>query len=49
MNLSSHLVQRVQKLPPPVTRELVVECDLAVPMRDGAGAAGRSLVPEIRW
>lgn len=35
MNLSSHLVQRVLKLPPPLTRDLVVERDLRVPMLDG--------------
>jgi putative CocE/NonD family hydrolase len=34
--LSSHLVQRMQHLPPPPTRDLVVEHDLRVPMRDGA-------------
>ncbi|MEU2284527.1 CocE/NonD family hydrolase [Streptomyces sp. NPDC013178] len=36
MNLSSHLVQRMLRLPPPVTRDLTVERDLRVPMRDGA-------------
>src|SRR5436853_3773018 len=36
MNLSSHLIQRLQHLPPPLTRDLVIERDLRVPMRDGA-------------
>jgi predicted acyl esterase len=36
VNLGSHLVQRMQELPPPLTRDLTVERDLRVPMRDGA-------------
>jgi putative CocE/NonD family hydrolase len=36
MNLGSHLVQRLLHLPPPTTRDLAVEHDLRVPMRDGA-------------
>ncbi|CAM5302724.1 CocE/NonD family hydrolase [Streptomyces aurantiogriseus] len=36
MNLSSHLVQRMLRLPPPLTRDLTIERDLRVPMRDGA-------------
>ncbi|MEV6158089.1 CocE/NonD family hydrolase [Nonomuraea sp. NPDC052129] len=36
MNLNSHLVQRLLRLPPPLTRDLIVERDLRVPMRDGA-------------
>src|SRR5262245_10657003 len=35
MKLSSHLVQRLQRLAPPSTRDVVVERDLRVPMRDG--------------
>jgi putative CocE/NonD family hydrolase len=35
VNLSSHLVQRVLKLPAPLTRDLVVQRDLRVPMPDG--------------
>ncbi|MFJ9248528.1 CocE/NonD family hydrolase [Streptomyces sp. NPDC101776] len=35
MNLGSHLTQRLLSLPPPLTRDLVVEHDLRVPMRDG--------------
>jgi len=36
VNLSSHLMQRVLRLDPPLTRDLVVERDLRVPMPDGA-------------
>ncbi|MEU1516945.1 CocE/NonD family hydrolase [Streptomyces sp. NPDC005811] len=36
MNLSSHLVQRMLHLGPPLTRDLSVTHDLRVPMRDGA-------------
>ena len=35
MNLTSHAVQRLLKLPPPVTREVAVQRDLRVPMPDG--------------
>ena len=35
MKLRSHLLQRVLHLPPPLTRDVVVEQDLEVPMRDG--------------
>ena len=36
MNLNSHITQHLQKLAPPTTRNLAVERDLRVPMRDGA-------------
>jgi putative CocE/NonD family hydrolase len=36
VTLSSHLLQRLQKLSPPATRDIVVQRDLEVPMRDGA-------------
>ncbi|KOU73282.1 X-Pro dipeptidyl-peptidase [Streptomyces sp. MMG1533] len=36
MNLGSHFTQRLLRLPPPPTRDLVVHRDLRVPMRDGA-------------
>ena len=36
MDISSHLVQRMLGLPPPATRDLVIERDLPVPMADGA-------------
>jgi uncharacterized protein len=35
VNLTSHLLQRFLKLPPPLTRDVIVERDLAVPMPDG--------------
>ncbi|BBC38415.1 hypothetical protein SGFS_097090 [Streptomyces graminofaciens] len=35
MNLSSHLLQHALKLPPPLTRDLVVDRDLRVPMPHG--------------
>lgn len=35
MNLSSHLIQRLLRLDPPVTRDLIVQQDLRVPMPDG--------------
>jgi uncharacterized protein len=35
MNLSSHLLQRVLRLPPPPTRKLIIRNDLRVPMPDG--------------
>ncbi|WP_063045188.1 CocE/NonD family hydrolase [Nocardia pseudovaccinii] len=36
MNVISHLTQRLQHLPPPLTRDIGVERGLRVPMRDGA-------------
>uniref|UniRef100_A0AAU2ABS7 CocE/NonD family hydrolase n=1 Tax=Streptomyces sp. NBC_00093 TaxID=2975649 RepID=A0AAU2ABS7_9ACTN len=36
MNLRSHLTQRMQHLPPPLTRDVLIDRDLRVPMRDGA-------------
>jgi putative CocE/NonD family hydrolase len=36
MNLMSHVVQRIQHLPPPLTRDVMIERDLETPMRDGA-------------
>ncbi|MBP2324894.1 putative CocE/NonD family hydrolase [Kibdelosporangium banguiense] len=35
MNLMSHIIQRQLKLPPPLTRDVVVQRDLRVPMPDG--------------
>ena len=35
INLRSQLIQRLRHLPPPLTRDLVAERDLPVPMRDG--------------
>jgi putative CocE/NonD family hydrolase len=36
VNLGSHLMQRYQKLDPPLTRDLTADRDLRVPMPDGA-------------
>ena len=36
MNLTSHIVQRILKLDPPATRDLLVQRGLRVPMPDGA-------------
>jgi hypothetical protein len=36
VNLRSHLTQRMQHLPPPLTCGVVIQRDLRVPMRDGA-------------
>jgi uncharacterized protein len=35
MNLASHLVQRFLRLPAPITRDVEIQRDLRVPMRDG--------------
>ena len=35
MNLSSQLIQRIVRLPPPLTRKVTVQRDVRVPMRDG--------------
>jgi hypothetical protein len=47
MNLTSHLVQRMLRLPPPLTRDLVVRRDLRVPMRDGAELLADHWAPRI--
>lgn len=36
MNLSSHVLQRIRRLPAPLSRDVTVQRDLPVPMRDGA-------------
>ncbi|RNG34802.1 CocE/NonD family hydrolase [Streptomyces botrytidirepellens] len=46
MNLSSHVVQRMLRLPPPRTRDLTVVRDLRVPMRDGAVLLADRWAPE---
>ncbi|MEW2400795.1 CocE/NonD family hydrolase [Streptomyces sp. NPDC046862] len=46
MNLGSHIVQRALRLPPPVTRNLTVERDLRVPMRDGAVLLADRWIPK---
>jgi putative CocE/NonD family hydrolase len=45
LNLGSRLTQRLLTLPPPLTRDLVVERDLQVPMRDGAVLLADRWVP----
>jgi putative CocE/NonD family hydrolase len=47
MNLTSHLVQRVLHLGPPVTRDLVVQRDLRVPMPDGVELLADRWVPRV--
>ncbi|MGF7238670.1 MAG: CocE/NonD family hydrolase [Frankia sp.] len=46
MNLGSHLLQRALRLPPPSTRDLIVEHDLPVPMRDGVDLLADRWVPK---
>jgi putative CocE/NonD family hydrolase len=45
VNLSSHLLQRGLRLDPPLTRDLVVERDLRVPMPDGVDLLADRWVP----
>jgi hypothetical protein len=45
MNLSSHIFQRVMRLPVPLTRDLAVEHDLRAPMRDGVVLLADRWVP----
>jgi uncharacterized protein len=45
VNLSSHLVQRGLRLDPPLTRDLVVQRDLRVPMPDGVELLADRLAP----
>ena len=45
MNLGSRLTQSLLRLPPPLTRDLIVEHDLRVPMRDGAVLLADRWVP----
>jgi putative CocE/NonD family hydrolase len=45
MNLSSHLIQRMLKLPAPQTRDLVVQRDLRVPMSDGVDLLANRWAP----
>ena len=45
MNVSSHVLQRVLKLNPPITRDLVVQRDLRVPMPDGVELLADLWVP----
>jgi uncharacterized protein len=43
VNVASHLIQRVLRLDPPLTRDLIVEHDRRVPMPDGV------VLPAGRW
>lgn len=45
MNLSSHIIQRMMRLPAPATRNLRVERDLRVPMPDGVDLLADLLAP----
>jgi putative CocE/NonD family hydrolase len=45
MNLTSHLLQRMLRLSPPITRDVIVERDLRVPMRDGIDLLADRWVP----
>ncbi|WP_322762833.1 CocE/NonD family hydrolase [Frankia sp. Cr2] len=47
MNLSSHLVQRMLKLSPPATRDLVIQRDLQVPMPDGVDLLADRWAPRV--
>ena len=46
MNLVSHLVQRLTRLGPPLTRDVIVERDLQVPMPDGVVLLANRLAPK---
>lgn len=48
MNLHSHLLQRLLRLGPPLTRDLVVQRDLRVPMADGVELLADRWVPRGR-
>ncbi|MGW1714207.1 CocE/NonD family hydrolase [Streptomyces sp. NPDC002156] len=48
MNLRSHLLQRLLGLEPPLTRDLVVQRDLRVPMADGIELLADRWVPRGR-
>jgi hypothetical protein len=47
MRLSSHLVQRMLRLDPPLTRDLVVQRDLRVPMPDGVDLLADLWAPRV--
>jgi putative CocE/NonD family hydrolase len=46
MNLMSHILQRKLELPPPLTRDLVVQKDLRVPMPDGVELLANRWAPK---
>src|SRR3954447_19405030 len=45
MNLASHILQRQFHLPPPITRDLIIERDLRTPMPDGVVLLADRLAP----
>ncbi|WP_322753724.1 CocE/NonD family hydrolase [Frankia sp. Cas3] len=47
MNLSSHLLQRMLKLSPPATRDLIIQRDLRVPMPDGVDLLADRWAPRV--
>jgi uncharacterized protein len=47
VNLASHLIQRLLRLPPPTTRDLVVQRDLRVPMPDGVELLADRWAPRV--
>jgi hypothetical protein len=47
MNVASHVSQRLQRLSPPLTREMVLQRDLRVPMRDGTVLLADRWVPKV--
>jgi putative CocE/NonD family hydrolase len=47
VNLTSHLVQRLFKLPPPITRNVLVQRDLRVPMPDGVTLLADRWAPRV--
>jgi predicted acyl esterase len=47
VNVSSRVMQRVLGLPPPSTRDLVVQRDLRVPMPDGAHLLADRWAPRV--
>jgi putative CocE/NonD family hydrolase len=48
VNLASHLIQRLLKLPPATTRDLLVQRDLRVPMPDGVELLADRWAPRDR-
>jgi uncharacterized protein len=47
VNLSSHALQRYLRLPPPVTRDVLAERDLRIPMRDGVVLLADRWAPQV--
>ena len=47
MNLVSHVIERLLKLPPPRVRDVIVERDLRVPMADGVELLADRWAPRV--